>query len=318
MSELVSIIIPTYNGLPWLKQAIDSALNQTYKYCEIIVIDDGSIDDTKHFIRKVYSSDVRYYYQTNKGLSASRNYGLEIAKGEYIQFLDSDDLIFQNKIKSQINFLKENRNIDVVYSDCRTFKNDNLDSLSYWYDKNLYCNGNIFLDLIKKSFILPHMPLSRKSVLLTSGGYNTKLDSCIDYDFWLRVSSKNAKFHFLDDGEYVLYRIRTSSLSTSSVRFAENGLNSLRKLEKKILDMNGNAYQIYQDGIGNWLFRIGKSMHENGKYFYGIKHMFKGLMQNKSDFKYKFSLLTLALFFKMSYADKILLGIKKIIKGHKN
>ena len=99
MSDLlpfVTVIIPTFNGLPWLKDSINGAINQTYKNCEIIVIDDGSDDDTREIIESNYSNMVRYYYQKNKGLSSARNLGLKLAKGEYIQFLDWWILLFYN------------------------------------------------------------------------------------------------------------------------------------------------------------------------------------------------------------------------------
>ena len=130
---------------------------------------DGSDDGTESLICERYK-DIIYYYQDNSGLSAARNKGLEIAIGDYIQFLDADDIIPINKVENHIKFLNQNVEVDIVYSHCKKFIEENQNDKIDWYDKKLYSNGNIFTSLLKKSFILPHMPLSRKSVLMNFNG----------------------------------------------------------------------------------------------------------------------------------------------------
>ena len=103
----VSVIIPTYNRSSVLSRAIDSVLRQSFKDFELIVVDDGSTDNTKELIEK-YSDQITYIYQDNKGVSAARNKGLEHAKGEWIAFLDSDDEWKKKKLEKQIAFIEIN------------------------------------------------------------------------------------------------------------------------------------------------------------------------------------------------------------------
>lgn len=102
----VSIIIPTYNSAKYIHDAIESVLNQTYQDFEIIVMDDGSIDNTKKVLRSyIESKKIRYFYQKNKGPSAARNKGIREAKGEYIAFLGADDIWHKKKLEKSINFM---------------------------------------------------------------------------------------------------------------------------------------------------------------------------------------------------------------------
>ena len=207
---LVSVIIPTFNNKQYIEETIDSVLSQTYKNIEIIIIDDGSDDGTDKIVSQKYKNKVKYYFQKNSGLSSARNMGLKKAKGSLIQFLDSDDLITKNKIKSQVKFLNQNINIDIVYSNCRTFKNDkNINTK--WGRENYYKNGKIFEFMLEKPFLLPCMCLSRISFISKVGDFDIKLKNCVDYDFWLRAALLNANFHFLDDDSSSFYRVREDS-----------------------------------------------------------------------------------------------------------
>ena len=99
----VSVIIPTYNRAHYICETIDSILAQTYRDYEIIVVDDGSADNTRKVLQK-YDGKVRYFYQKNRGPSAARNFGISQSQGEYIAFLDDDDLWTENKLELQIDF----------------------------------------------------------------------------------------------------------------------------------------------------------------------------------------------------------------------
>src|ERR1700748_3370934 len=103
---LVSIIIPVYNAQKYLAETINSALAQTWPNKEIIIVDDGSTDNSFQIAKNFENDKVRVYYQENRGAGAARNKGLREAKGNYIQFLDADDLISNNKAEEQINLLK--------------------------------------------------------------------------------------------------------------------------------------------------------------------------------------------------------------------
>ena len=142
---LVSIIIPTYNREKIIAKALESALNQTYSEIEVIVVDDGSTDNTKSLIEKyikVYGDKLKYFYKENSGVSAARNVGIKVSKGEYISFLDSDDCIFPEKIEFQLNSIISN-NADFCYcGHINVNKNGDLISESRinYIENNILCN----------------------------------------------------------------------------------------------------------------------------------------------------------------------------------
>jgi len=122
MSELslkqpppVSVIIPTYNRASWLRGAIDSVLDQTFADFELIVVDDGSTDNTKEIVAD-YGDKIRYFYQPNKGPSAARNTGIGQAKADLICFLDSDDRWIKNKLQTQVEFIRQNPLTKISYT----------------------------------------------------------------------------------------------------------------------------------------------------------------------------------------------------------
>lgn len=110
--NFISVIIPTYNRLQYVQEAIDSVLAQTYRNYELIVVDDGSMDDTGEMIKAKYNGRLHYYFQNNQGESVARNYGASKAKGEYLAFLDSDDKWHLDKLKYQVKALEKNQQKD--------------------------------------------------------------------------------------------------------------------------------------------------------------------------------------------------------------
>jgi glycosyltransferase involved in cell wall biosynthesis len=114
-NQIVSIIIPTYNYAAFLPTAIRSCLDQTYKPIEILVVDDGSTDNTKDVIKE-FNNHITYLFQENRGVSAARNRGLELAKGDYITFLDSDDHLTNDSLELRIEILKKHTDIGIVFT----------------------------------------------------------------------------------------------------------------------------------------------------------------------------------------------------------
>ena len=122
---MISVIIPTYNREKFLPATIDSVLRQTYSDYEIIVVDDGSTDGTQEVIEKLYGGKLKYIYKNNGGPASARNVGLKNASGNYIAFLDSDDLWFPEKLETQIRFMEKNHSqITLVYH--KNLKIDNF------------------------------------------------------------------------------------------------------------------------------------------------------------------------------------------------
>lgn len=130
---LVSVILCVYNGEKYLREAIDSVLNQSYPHIELLAVDDGSTDRTSEILRE-YGSKIRSFFQTNRGQPAAQNFALGQVKGKYLSFLDADDLYLQDKIRSHVQFLEEHPEISMVFGSVQQFYSPELsvDEAKQW------------------------------------------------------------------------------------------------------------------------------------------------------------------------------------------
>lgn len=183
----VSVIIPVYNRKEKIKRAIDSVLKQSIKADEIIVIDDGSNDGTQKVL-KGYKNHIKIITQTNKGVSAARNRGIKSAKNSWIALLDSDDWWFEDKLKEQIEFHKQNPNILISQTDEVWIKNSQEIKKAKRFRKKL--QGFIFKESLKLCLISPSAVMIHKSVFDDVGIFDETLPACEDYDLWLRITAK--------------------------------------------------------------------------------------------------------------------------------
>lgn len=192
---LVSVIIPCYNCEPWISATLKSVVEQTYSNLEIIVIDDGSTDNTKLEIEKS-GVDVRYYYKKNKGPAAARNLGIVKATGKYIAFLDSDDLWEKNKTEEQLKVIFDNENqIDLVFSNVSLI--DEVGSYLYTHYNNV---PDIKKDLIVDLFLgkigmnTPTI-LVKKEILEDIGGFDEELPLREDHFLLMEIADKYNIYH---------------------------------------------------------------------------------------------------------------------------
>jgi len=180
----ISVVIPTYNRADFIVKAIKSVLNQTHKVDEIIVIDDGSTDNTKQLLK---SFDTKYIYQQNSGVSSARNLGIKLASHSWICFLDSDDIWEETKIQKQVEFHKNNPNILFSHTlEKWIFKNKIIKQNKSQQKPSGYCfENNISLCKIGASTVMIH-----KTILEDIGLFDENLKACEDYDLWLRILLK--------------------------------------------------------------------------------------------------------------------------------
>lgn len=207
-NPIISVVIPCYNTGLFLSSAIDSVLSQSYQSFEIIIIDDGSTDNTKKVVDKYCSKDerLRYHYQTNKGRSAARNKGIELSEGEFIQFLDADDLIQEKKFEVLLREFQINNHPDVIYSNFEFFseKEHHFKILPKNPERRLLIKENILEDFIfgwnKEGLIIPiHCPLFKASFLKKNNiRFNTSVEAKEDWIFWVQIALNNAHIHFTD------------------------------------------------------------------------------------------------------------------------
>ena len=225
---LVSVIIPTYNRGWIIKEAIDSVLAQDFIDFELIVVDDGSTDNTSEILDS-YSDDITVLQQNNKGVSAARNRGLSKASGRFIAFLDSDDLWLPKKLSRQVEYF--NFNPDAMI--CQTEE--------IWIRNNMRVNpkkrhkkpwGMIFERSLALCLISPSAVMIRRSLFDKIGVFDETLPVCEDYDLWLRISCRYPVF--LIDTPLIIKRGgHADQLSALS------GLDKFRiKSIKKIIESN--------------------------------------------------------------------------------
>jgi len=189
----VSVIIPTHNRAGCLREAVDSVLAQEFRNFELIVVDDGSTDDTPRLLQE-YGDAIRVLRQENRGVSAARNRGIAAARGALIAFLDSDDLWLPGKLDRQVEFF--NSHADALI--CQTEE--------LWVRKGRRVNpgkrhrkrgGMIFEPSLDLCLVSPSAVMVRRELFQRVGFFDESLPACEDYDLWLRVSSRYA-VHLID------------------------------------------------------------------------------------------------------------------------
>ena len=218
-SPLVSVIIPLYNADRYISEALQSVINQTYPEIEILVINDGSTDNSLEITRKFESDKVKVYSQSNKGASAARNYGLKEAKGKYIQFLDADDYLSSNKIEEQVRILEADDSKVALCPVIHFFDgeevNEKLVSNEWFYGS--FDNPVQFLirlyggEEIDGGMIQPNSWLTPKKIIDKAGLWNEQLSVDDDGEFFCRVV-----------------------LAGSGIVCCKNALNFYRKYRKNI------------------------------------------------------------------------------------
>ena len=228
----ISIIIPSYNYGQYISQALLSLQNQSYNNWECIVVDDGSTDDTKQKVEEWIKKDqrIKYFSQQNAGPAIARNYGITQSKGEYILFLDADDLIESDKLKSHVDVLKKNNEVDIAYGDARYFMDGKPDELfcslkrenKPWIKKYSGKGHGLINTLIRQNIMVISSPLIRKKVLAEAGLFDTKLLKLEDWELFQRWAINDFIFQYVDAPQsLVLVRAHEKSFS-----YDEKGMQS--------------------------------------------------------------------------------------------
>lgn len=241
----ISIVIPTYNSGQYLAKAIDSVLSQTYRDFEIIVIDDGSTDNTKDMIMECAKKNpdkVRYFYQKKSGPSAARNKGIIETKGDYIAFLDADDLWCQNKLSLQMEYFEKNPEITLSATEFEFIDSEGK-LLGYSNRREKIPTDGYILNYIFEHYLLTSTIMLKKEVFKKIGFFDETLQNAEDTDIQLRIAT-----HFrigLLEKRLVKYRQHDASLTRTKevlrgkdrIRVIKNFLNK----EKDFAENNKEA-----------------------------------------------------------------------------
>jgi glycosyltransferase involved in cell wall biosynthesis len=223
----ISVVIPTYNRYEFLKRALESVYAQTYKPYEVIVVDDGSTDNTSS-IQKDFL-DIKYIYQKNSGVSSARNTGIKNCASEWIAFLDSDDEWLPDKLKEQVAFHKNNPDILMSYTDETWIRDAKEIKMPKKFKK---FGGEIFEQCLSHCIIAPSSVLLHKKLFDDVGLFDEELEVCEDYDLWLRIAIKH-KIGLVDKKLITKYAGHENQLS-----FKHWGMDRFRVLSLEKLLLN--------------------------------------------------------------------------------
>lgn len=186
MEQPVSAIIPTYNRASFLKKAIDSVLSQTYQDFELIVVDDGSEDDTEELVAS-YGNSVVFIRQQNRGPAAARNVGIKAASYDLIAFLDSDDRFDKNKLAIQVSAMQQQSHYKISHTQEVWYRQGQHLNQKKKHEKS---NGVIFEQSLKLCAVGMSTVMVRRELFDLIGFFDEELICCEDYDLWLRASIK--------------------------------------------------------------------------------------------------------------------------------
>ena len=228
MQPTIAVVIPTFNRDSVVSRAIDSALRQTLLPAEIIVVDDGSTDNTPSLIAAKYSA-ISYLRTENKGVSAARNLGIKKAKSEWIAFLDSDDEWLPQKLEKQVAYLSREQKYKVAHCDEIWIRNGKRVNQKAKHKKY---GGYIFEKCLPLCVISPSAVIIRRELFDELGCFDETLPACEDYDLWLRIC---AKYPVLFVGEPLLNKFgghddQLSQKFWGMDRFRIEALNKIIKL----------------------------------------------------------------------------------------
>ena len=185
-SPLVSVIIPTYNRSSFVLEALDSVLKQTIEDFELIVVDDGSTDETEKALAQ-YQGRFIYHLQGNQGVSAARNRGIQTARGKWIAFLDDDDLWMPEKLETQIRFFSQNPKAMICQTEEIWIRNGRRVNPRKKHQK---FSGDIFAPSLLLCLVSPSAVMIKRELFEQVGCFDETLPACEDYDLWLRISAQ--------------------------------------------------------------------------------------------------------------------------------
>lgn len=264
MSEIISVIIPTYNREKLVIEAIESAIKQTYRPLEIVIIDDGSTDNTCFQVNKFISrNDIpdcyfKYITQSNKGGNAARNTGIKVSQGEYLAFLDSDDLWLPEKLEIQMKLINTKPDVGAIY--CGVKEYDSVLKKVTSNEKRKFIQGSIHKELLIKDVSAPTSTfMVKKKVFDYSGLFDESLKARQDWDMWIRISEKY-DIHAAEKNLTILRLHRGKRTASNPLNEIESYKIIRNKYQNKLKNLN---FFKRREAKANYLKRLGRIYHHN-------------------------------------------------------
>ena len=226
---LVSVIIPLYNGARYISETLQSVLNQSHGNFEIVVVDDGSKDDSAEIVKAISDPRIKYTSQENKGIAGARNTGIKLSRGEYITFLDQDDLFHREKLEREVDAFKQHPGVGVVYSEVPAINEhrSRLNSGRAMFHKRP--SGNVLEQSLAHN-IIPGTAgiMVLRSCFDEAGLFDEQLSGVDDWHMWVRLAAVT-RFKYLPE-EHAFVRLHSSNTSNDVSHMARDGLAAVDKL----------------------------------------------------------------------------------------
>jgi glycosyltransferase involved in cell wall biosynthesis len=298
----VSVVIPTYNRAHVLERAIQSALRQTYQHFEVIVVDDGSTDNTAEVVNSICDERVKYVrHQVNKGTpSAARNTGIRVASGELIGFLDSDDEWLPEKLQKQVErFCSTCSNVGVIYGGYAVVDDNTESIIGEVHPKK---RGYIHKEVLKLSIpATPLIHLVKKECFEKVGFFDEELRFAEDFDMWVRIA-QYYEFDFVDE-IVAKYHVSQHQITQDRLRTLAGFLKFMAKHQDALLR--------YPDALGQQLKYVGQCYLMQHEYASARRYFVKAVRANPRGLYLYFHLL--AAYFIPCLYGALLLDTHKVL-----
>jgi len=267
----VSIIMPAYNSSRWISDSIQSVLDQYYEQWELLIVDDGSTDNTKNIVKDFLNDKrIKYYYQENSGPAVARNYGISKASGKYLAFLDSDDLWKPNKLEMQFNHLNKNSDCCLIHTNYSIFEYNTQTSKPFqqtpWFSNWDENERLLMFDTIGTLTVLTETQLIKNL-----GGFKNDFYGTEDWDLWIRVSKEGKISKLNDDTAY--YRIHPDGISQSF----DNHLVELNKVYNQHVFQSKIDNKIKYAANSVYSFRKAKNFFKKKNYLFFLRYICLGI-----------------------------------------
>lgn len=280
MIPTITAIIPTYNRANYICEAIDSVLAQSHPLDEIIVIDDGSTDNTRELLDS-YGNRIEYFSQCNRGPGAARNYGMRVAKGDFLAFLDSDDVWVPDKTRIQLQMFNNFPDLDIVFGDMANFSQDRDNNVPEIKNRQIhdYCAAHSshiehILDCLVIDNIIPTPTvIIRKSCISKIGFFDDRFTIAEDFDYWLRAA-RCCRFGFTN-AVLIKRRRHGNNLVNNWPNRMISRIEVLERFRKDYHDLSPQTLYLLARQLDKTRYDLGSHFFRKGDYVCAWEHLKK-------------------------------------------
>jgi hypothetical protein len=272
----VSVIIATHNRETLVAEAIDSVLAQSMKVREIIVVDDGSTDNTRQRLSQ-YGDRIRAFFQSNLGASEARNYGVRQAKAQWIAFLDDDDVWLRGKIERQMQLARQNPNLRLIY--CSDHAVDEQLQVIHTRHAAHANRGDVFEQLLTQNFIFTSCVIARSDAVEQAGLMDPDLKFAEDWDLWLRIAARHP-VDFVPE-PLVLYRQSATGCLTRDTKAADR-LSAMQVILERALTLRSVSAETARRARYNLQREWSASQLTEGNNYRAFRHSLRAIGSSPS------------------------------------